>query len=66
MTITQSFLSCGSQVQIATENKTGKENIFPDSSRNYNTEIKKGMKILQRNWRGIQIHILRHKEVGRC
>jgi hypothetical protein len=33
---------------------TGKENIFPDSSGNYNTEIKKGMKILQRNWRGIK------------
>jgi len=27
----------------------GRENIFPDSSRNYNIEIKKGMKILQRN-----------------
>jgi hypothetical protein len=53
MTITKSFLSYGSQVEIATENKIGKENIFPDRSRIYNTEIEKGMKILQGNWRGI-------------
>jgi hypothetical protein len=31
----------------------GNENIFPASSRNYNIEIKKGMKILERNWRGL-------------
>jgi len=29
--------------------RKGKENIFPDSSRNYNTQIKKGIKMLQRN-----------------
>ena len=39
MTITKSFLSYGSLVQILTEN------IIPDSSRNYNIVIKKGMKI---------------------
>jgi hypothetical protein len=28
---------------------TGKENIFLDKRRNYNTDIKKGMRILERN-----------------
>jgi hypothetical protein len=33
-----------------TENNTKeRKNAFPDNSRNYNIEIKKGMKILQRN-----------------
>jgi hypothetical protein len=45
---TQSCLSYAPLVQILTENNRGKENIIPDSRRNYNIQIKKGMKILQR------------------
>jgi len=54
-------------VQIVTGNKKkGKKNIFPDSSRNYNIEIKKGMKILQRNCRLIYKHNSSYKKVGKC
>jgi hypothetical protein len=39
--------------------RKGKENIFPDSSRNYNTQIKKGIKMLQRKWKGTYNHSFR-------
>jgi hypothetical protein len=47
--------------------QTGKENIIPDSSRNYNIEIKKGMKIvqLQQNWRETYRHNFSYKKIGK-
>jgi hypothetical protein len=36
-------------IENTQKKQTGKENIFPGSIRNFNTEIKKGMNILQRN-----------------
>jgi hypothetical protein len=45
-------------VQILTEREIN----FPDNSRNYNIEIKKGINILQKNWRRIYRHNFSYKK----